>query len=103
MLFGLGDIRMRRVFIEQEDSGDDRKRREHQRLNALLGYCEAPCCRRQILLAYFGETAQPAAIAMPASDPVALLDGTNDAREILAAIHRTGERYGAAHIVTTSF
>ena len=40
MLFGLGDIRMRRVFIEQEESSDDRKRREHQRLAALIGYCE---------------------------------------------------------------
>src|SRR5688572_13773342 len=37
MLFGLGDIRMRRIFIEQEESGEDRKRRELQRLNALLG------------------------------------------------------------------
>ena len=99
MLFGLGDIRMRRVFIEQEDSSDERKRREHRRLDALLGYCEAPCCRRQILLAYFGETAQPCGNCDTCLDPVALLDGTNDAREILAAIHRTGERYGAGHIV----
>jgi len=99
MLFGLGDIRMRRVFIEQEDSGEERKRREHQRLNALLGYSEAPCCRRQILLAYFGETAPPCGNCDACLNPVALLDGTKDAREILAAIHRTGERYGTAHII----
>jgi ATP-dependent DNA helicase RecQ len=99
MLFGLGDIRMRRVFIEQEDSGEERKRREHQRLNALLGYCEAPCCRRQILLAYFGETTHPCGNCDACLNPAALLDGTTDAREILAAVHRTGERYGAAHIV----
>ncbi len=41
MLFGLDDIRMRRVFIDQEDAGAERKRREHARLNMLLGYCEA--------------------------------------------------------------
>ena len=99
MLFGLGDIRMRRVFIEEEDSGEERKRREHQRLNALIGYCEAPCCRRQILLAYFGETAPPCGNCDACLDPVSLLDGTNEAREILAAIHRMGERYGAAHII----
>jgi len=99
MLFGLGDIRMRRVFIEQEDSGEERKRRERQRLNALLGYCEAPCCRRQILLTYFGETARPCGNCDICLDPVALLDGTKDARDILAAIHRTGGRYGAAHII----
>jgi ATP-dependent DNA helicase RecQ len=99
MLFGLGDIRMRRVFIEQEDSGSERKRREHQRLNALVGYCEAPCCRRHILLAYFGETAPPCGNCDACLDPVALLDGTKHAREILEVIHRTGERYGAAHII----
>lgn len=98
MLFGLGDIRMRRVFIEQEESSDERKRREHQRLNALLGYCEAPCCRRQILLAYFGETAQPCGNCDACLNPAALLDGTKDAQEILMAVHTTGERYGAGHI-----
>ena len=50
MLYGLADIRMRRQFIEDEDAGADRKRREHKRLDALLGYCEAPACRRAALL-----------------------------------------------------
>jgi len=59
MLFGLADIRMRRMFIDEEDSDADRKRREHQRLGALLGYCEAATCRRQILLRYFGERSEP--------------------------------------------
>jgi len=99
MLFGLGDIRMRRVFIDQEDSNEERKRREHQRLNALLGYCEAPCCRRQILLSYFGETAPPCGNCDVCADPVSLQDGTNQARAVLTAIQNTGERYGAAHIV----
>ena len=99
MLFGLGDIRMRRIFIEQEESGEDRKRRELQRLNALLGYCEAPCCRRQILLAYFGEASEPCGNCDTCLDPVPLADGTNDAKAILAAIQRTGERYGGAHII----
>ena len=72
MLFGLGDIRMRRIFIEQEESGEERKRRELQRLNALLGYCEAPCCRRQILLAYFGEASQPCGNCDTCLDPVPL-------------------------------
>ncbi|HZD26528.1 MAG TPA: ATP-dependent DNA helicase RecQ, partial [Alphaproteobacteria bacterium] len=55
MLYGLDDIRMRRAFIEEEESGPQRKRREHQRLDALVAYCEAPTCRRQVLLRYFGE------------------------------------------------
>ena len=42
MLYGFEDIRMRRQFIEDEDAGPERKRREHKRLDAVLGYCEAP-------------------------------------------------------------
>ncbi len=98
MLFGLGDIRMRRMFIDQEEAGEDRKRREHQRLNALIGYCEAPGCRRQILLAYFGEAGEPCGNCDLCADPGTLVDGTADGRRILAAVQQTGERYGAVHI-----
>ncbi len=99
MLFGLGDIRMRRMFIEQEEAGDDRKRREHQRLNALIGYCEAPGCRRAVLLSYFGETAEPCGNCDLCADPGTLVDGTAEAKAILAAVQQTGERYGTIHIV----
>jgi len=99
MLFGLADIRMRRMFIDQEEAGEDRKRREHQRLGALIGYCEAAHCRRQILLAYFGEESEPCGNCDTCLDPVALADGTEDALKILAAVQRTGQRFGAGHIV----
>ena len=59
MVFGLGDIRLRRNFIDQNDADDTNKRREHRRLDALVNYCEASSCRRMSLLAYFGETSQP--------------------------------------------
>ncbi|HXC56965.1 MAG TPA: DNA helicase RecQ [Rhizomicrobium sp.] len=99
MLFGLGDIRMRRMFIEQEESNEERKRREQLRLAALVSYCEAPSCRRRILLGYFGEHAEPCGNCDACVSPAALLDGTHEARQILDVIQRTGERYGAAHIV----
>ncbi|TJV08352.1 MAG: ATP-dependent DNA helicase RecQ, partial [Mesorhizobium sp.] len=57
MLFGLGDIRMRRLFIDDEDAPAEHKRRAHGRLDTLIGYCETAQCRRQILLGYFGEPA----------------------------------------------
>jgi RecQ family ATP-dependent DNA helicase len=72
MLYGLDDIRMRRVFIEQEDSAPDRKRREHKRLDSLIAYCEAPACRRRnaggaCCCAISARTPRPAATATPAA------------------------------------
>jgi ATP-dependent DNA helicase RecQ len=99
MLFGLEDIRMRRQFIDQEESNDERKRREHQRLGALVNYCEASACRRRILLGYFGEDAEPCGNCDMCLSPPDLSDGTEHARRALDIVHRTGERYGAGHIV----
>ncbi|HEY3777097.1 MAG TPA: DNA helicase RecQ [Rhizomicrobium sp.] len=99
LLLGMADIRMRRLFIDEEKAGDDRKRREHQRLNALIGYCEAAGCRREILLSYFGESSRPCGNCDNCIKPVQLVEGTVLAQQILSAVKRTGERYGAAHIV----
>ncbi|HEX3808938.1 MAG TPA: DNA helicase RecQ [Rhizomicrobium sp.] len=99
MLFGRGDIRMRRLFIDQEETGEERKRREHQRLAALVSYCEASSCRRRALLGYFGEAAEPCGNCDACLDPAELIDGTAQARQICEAIQQTGARYGAAHIV----
>ncbi len=99
MLYGLDDIRMRRMFIEEEDSDADRKRREHQRLNALLAYCEAPECRRQTLLAYFGEEIAPCGACDCCLEPVETLDGNDIGRAALAAVAATGQRFGAGHVI----
>ncbi len=99
MLYGLNDIRMRRMFIDEEDAGEDRRRREHQRLDALVGFCEASGCRRQVLLGYFGEAPEPCGNCDTCIAPVALMDATKDARLLLSAVQLTGERFGAAHIV----
>ena len=99
MLYGLDDIRMRRQFIEQEDAGPERKRREHKRLDALLGYCEAPECRRVALLDYFGERIGPCGNCDGCLHPAERRDGTEEARMILSAVYRSGQRFGAAHVI----
>ena len=99
IVYGLADIRMRRVFIEQEDAGAERKRREHKRLDALLGFCEAPACRRVALLDYFGEEIEACGNCDVCLDPAEHADGTEDAQKILSAVYCSGERFGAAHVI----
>ena len=94
MLYGLADIRMRRQFIEDEDAGEERRRREHKRLDALLGYCEAPACRRVTLLEYFGERIAPCGNCDVCLDPSGRIDSTEDARKVLSAAQGSGERFG---------
>ena len=101
MLYGLEDIRMRRQFIEQEDAGAERKRREHKRLDTLLGYCEAPACRRVALLEYFGERIGACGNCDGCLHPAERLDGTAEARMILSAVQGSGQRFGAAHVIDT--
>jgi len=99
MLFGLGDIRMRRMFIDDEDSSVEHKRRAHGRLGTLIGYCETAGCRRQILLNYFGEDAAPCGNCDNCLDQAPRADGTAQAKIILAAIRQSGERFGPSHVI----
>lgn len=99
MLYGLDDIRMRRQFIAQDDGNEDHKRREHKRLDSLLAYGEAISCRRVSLLTYFGENTQACGNCDICIDPPTLIDGTKEAQALLTAVARTGQMFGAAHIV----
>lgn len=98
MLFGMQDIRMRRQFIEEDDANAEQKRRAHKRLDRLIAYCESPTCRRQALLAYFGETSKPCGNCDVCLDPVELKEGTREGQMVLSAIVRTGQRFGPAYI-----
>ncbi|MBT4889796.1 MAG: DNA helicase RecQ [Rhodospirillales bacterium] len=102
MIYGMDDLRMRRMFIEQEDSAPDHKRREHKRLNALISYCESPECRRHALLTYFGEANEGkdgcdnCDICL---DPPEMIDGTETAQKLLSASIQSGQMYGQAHLI----
>jgi ATP-dependent DNA helicase RecQ len=97
-LYGMGDIRLRRLQIDDSDAPDEQKRVERQRLNALVSLCESPRCRRQTLLAYFGETAAPCGNCDFCCDGAEVIDGTIAAQKALSAIVRTGERFGTEHL-----
>jgi ATP-dependent DNA helicase RecQ len=99
MVYGLDAIRMRRAVIDDSERTDEQKRFEHQRLNALLAICEAAGCRRQALLRYFGETTEPCGNCDRCLAPVETFDGTEEAQKAMSAILRTGQMFGAEHVI----
>ena len=99
MLFGPGDIALRRRFIENDGGDQENKLREHKRLDVFIGYADAISCRRQILLEYFGEPSNPCNNCDICNSPLELTDGTQHAQLAMATILDTGHRFGQAHII----
>ncbi|MDH5822222.1 DNA helicase RecQ [Luteimonas sp. RD2P54] len=104
MCYGLGDLVLLRQMIEQSESGDERKRLEHRKLDALVGYCESMRCRRRVLLANFGEDYVPAegegcGNCDNCLQPPQAWDATEAAQKALSCVYRSGQRFGAAHVI----
>ena len=99
MLYGFDDIKMRRGFIDNEGGDEDHLAREHKRLDALLAYCEAPSCRRQSLLAYFGEDKEPCGNCDVCLNPPQLKDGNIEAQLLIDVVKATDEIFGAVHLI----
>ncbi|HUL06806.1 MAG TPA: DNA helicase RecQ, partial [Candidatus Acidoferrum sp.] len=100
MLYGLEDVAKLRQLLEGSDAPDAQKQIERRKLDALLGFCETARCRRQVLLSYFGETlAEPCGNCDTCLEPVETFDGTELAQKALSCVYRTGQRFGAAHII----
>ena len=100
MSYGMADVVQRRRMIDEGGAPDEVKRLEHGKLNALLGVCETAECRRKAILNHFGE-AHPGNCGNcdTCRSPVESWDGTEAAIKGLAAIFRTGQRFGAAHVI----
>ena len=106
MGYGLGDVVLLRQMIEQSEAGEERKRLERRKLDQLLGYCESAGCRRQALLAAFGEEYLAAGNGTGVCgncdnclQPVRTWDATEAARKALSCVYRSGQRFGAAHLI----
>ena len=102
LIYALDDIRMRRQFIVDDGSDSEHQIREHRRLDALLGYCEAAKCRRQVLMAYFGELSDPCGNCDVCENPPDLIDATEAAKALFGAIEQTGQRFGATHVIAVA-
>ncbi|ADZ72662.1 DNA helicase RecQ [Polymorphum gilvum] len=100
MAYGMADMVQRRRMIAEGDAPDEVKRAETAKLNALLGICETAGCRRQALLAHFGEDyPKPCGNCDTCLSPVETWDGTEAAAKFMSAVYRTGQRFGSAHVI----
>ncbi len=99
MAYGLADVVQQRRLIGQSEAADAFKRVANAKLDALLGFAETASCRRVRLLDYFGEASAPCGNCDNCISPPQTWDATDAARRALSAIYRTGQRFGAAHVI----
>ncbi|MCE2909010.1 MAG: DNA helicase RecQ [Burkholderiaceae bacterium] len=104
MTYGLQDVVNQRRMIDESEAGEDFKRLQRGKLDALLALCEAHDCRRVRLLGYFGEASQPCGNCDNCLNPPATWDATEAARKALSGIYRFRNaagsgRYGAGHLI----
>jgi len=100
MIYGLQDVIKLRQMMQSSQGSERHKRIEQHRLNAMLGLCEITSCRRQALLAYFGETyPEPCGNCDGCLEPAQTWDATEACRMALSAVARTGERFGVNHLI----
>ncbi len=99
MTYGLADLVLQRRLIDQSEASEEFKRVSGSKLDALLGLCETAGCRRVRLLGYFGEQGGPCGNCDTCLEPPETYDATDEARKALSAIYRTGQRFGAVHVI----
>ncbi|HLT63990.1 MAG TPA: DNA helicase RecQ [Pseudohongiella sp.] len=100
MVYGLQDVIKLRQMMDDSQGNEQFKRLERIRLDAMLGLCEIPSCRRQALRRYFGEQAPDHCGNCDAClNPAPTWDGTVVAQKALSCVYRTGQRFGVAYLI----
>ena len=99
MAYGLADVVQQRRMIAESEADEQFKRAAAVKLDAMLGLCETAACRRVRLLDYFGEASAPCGNCDTCLNPPEVWDGTTATQKLLSAIYRTGQRFGAGHVI----
>ena len=100
MVYGLQDVVRLRRILDQSEAGEEHKRVERMKLDALLGWCEVTACRRRALLEYFGDSLpEECGNCDVCLTPPKTWDGTVEAQKLLSCVYRTGQRFGAGHVI----
>ncbi len=100
MNYGLQDVISLRQMVQSSEAAETFKRVSMQKLEAMLGLCESALCRRQTLLAYFGETLdEPCGNCDNCLTPPELWDASKAAQMALSCVYRSGQRFGVNYLV----
>ena len=99
MAYGLQDVVQLRRMIDQSEGGEEYRKVQVSKLDAMLGLCETSDCRRVRMLAYFGEASAPCGNCDTCLTPPQTTDGTIPMQQLLSCIARVGQRFGAVHVM----
>ncbi|MGY4500123.1 superfamily II DNA helicase RecQ [Bradyrhizobium sp. GM24.11] len=101
MAYGLSDIVQQRRMIDESSGSDDFKRVSIGKLDALVGLAETAQCRRKRLLGYFGELShgETCGNCDNCLTPPKMREGKVLAQKLLSCAYRTGQRFGAMHLI----
>ncbi len=99
MAYGLQDVVQLRRMIDQSEGGEEYRKVQVAKLDAMLGLCETSDCRRMRMLAYFGEASGPCGNCDTCLTPPTTTDGTIPMQQLLSCIHRVKQRFGAMHVI----
>ena len=100
MIYGLQDVVRLRQMVDESEADEQHKRVERGKLDALLGWCEVTACRRAALLRYFGEDpSEQCGNCDICLAPPKTWNGTVEAQKLMSCIVRTGQRFGAGHVI----
>jgi len=100
LVYGLQDVVQRRQMIEKSEGNERFKKIQTQKLEEMLAFCESTHCRRKIILGYFGEErATQCGNCDTCLEPVESIEGLVPAQKFLSCVARTGQNFGAGHII----
>jgi ATP-dependent DNA helicase RecQ len=100
LLYGGEDIARARHWLSQSVAPEAQIAVMRARLETMINLAETTSCRTKTLLACFGESLdENCGHCDSCLAPFALFDGTKAAQQALSAIYRTGQVFGAKHVV----
>ena len=100
LFFSYADKAKQEHFINQMEDASER-RKAQEKLARMVELAQLPTCRRRFMLEYFGEqwTEERCGGCDVCLESRGRFDATEVVQKILSAVIRTGERFGAQHVV----